>query len=313
MVIAPSDSLANISEAVMQIAVTRLTQLGLEVVIAPHARELDGFDSSSVEARVADMHAAFMDQSIQGIFTAFGGYNANQLLPYLDWNLIAQNPKIFIGFSDTTVLQNAIYAKTGLVTYSGPSFARFGQELHFEYTLEHFKKCVCTDGSFHITPSTSWSDDWWASDQTSRVLEPSTGWVTINEGTARGIVLGGNLSTFNLLQGTPYFPNITNTVLFLEDDSESTLAHFDRDLESLSQTPAFVTVQAIVVGRFQKGSRVNIDQLEQILTQKQVLKNIPIIANVDFGHTDPICTFPIGGEVAIQATPSHISIEVITH
>lgn len=317
MVVSPSDSLANISPVVEEIAFGRLKELGLEVVFAKNARENDEFFSSSIEARVDDLHQAFSDKSVKGIFTSFGGYNCNQLLRYLDFNLIKNNPKVFLGFSDTTVLQNAIFAKTGMVTYSSPSFSRFGQKLYFDYTLDYFKKIILAteisakNKTVVLKPSEFWSDDYWFKNQEERILEKNSGWKIINEGKAKGVIIGGNLSSINLLQGTEYFPSLKNTVLFVEDDEESKLGNFDRDLQSLLHLPDFDQVQALLIGRFQKNSQIKIEQLTKALKAKKELTNMPVIADVDFGHTDPIFTFPIGEEAEIMVSKAEgIKLEI---
>lgn len=313
MVVAPSDSLSNISDEVKAIAIERFLQLGLELSFAKNVYEIDAFDSSSIESRVADLHEAFADESVSGIITAFGGYNCNQLLRYLDWELIRINPKVLIGFSDTTALQNAILAKTGLVTYSGPSFARFGQKLYFDYTLEYFKKCLFANEEFPLVPSESWSDDWWLKEQEKRTVISNNGWLAINEGEARGTIIGGNLSTLNLLQGTEFFPDITGAILFIEDDSESKIFHFGRDLQSLIHQADFSKVRGIVIGRFQNDSDVKTEQLISVIKSKRELDTIPVLANADFGHTDPICTFPIGGEAALYVSDTQLSLTIVRH
>ena len=99
------------------------------------------FTSSSIESRIEDFTYAFSDTNVKAIFTAIGGVNSNQLLKYIDWELIKNNPKIFCGFSDITALNNSIFTKTGLVTYSGPFItSTFGQKLHFDDTLDYIKK-----------------------------------------------------------------------------------------------------------------------------------------------------------------------------
>ena len=313
MVIAPSDFLSLISEEIKQIANKRFEAMGLELSFAKNVNELDEFDSSSIESRVSDLHAAFSDESVKGIFAVIGGMNCNQLLRYLDWGLIKNNPKVFVGYSDTTALQNAIYAKTGLVTYSGPAYSTFGQKLHFDYTLEYFKKCLLGDEEFNILPSESWSDDRWYSDQDNRNLIKNEGWMAINEGEATGTILGANICTFNLLQGTEYFPDISDTILFLEDDSESQLGNFDRDLQSLIHLPDFNKVKGIVIGRFQKSSNVKIEHLIKVIKSKKELNHLPVLANVDFGHTSPMITFPIGGEVELVVSKTKSTLKIVRH
>lgn len=282
--------------------------MGFKVSLGKHVEESDEFHSSSIKSRVKDLHNAFLNKNVKAVFAVIGGFNCNQLLRYLDWNLIRKNPKIFIGYSDTTALQNAIFAKTGLVTYSGPAWSTFGQKLYFDYTLENFKKCLMSATEFKITPSLEWSDDAWYRDQDKREMVKNDGWLIINKGKATGTVLGANLCTFNLLQGTEYMPDLKNSILFLEDDSETKIVNFDRDLQSLIHQPGFKGVRGIVIGRFQNTSEVTNEKLIKVIKTKIELKNIPVIANVDFGHTSPIITFPIGGEVIIDTEKKSIVI-----
>lgn len=312
-IVAPSDSLSLIPEEVRDIAVARFSDLGLEVSFGQHVYEVDEFDSSSIESRVSDLHNAFADKSIKGIFAAIGGYNSNQLLRYLDWELIKKNPKVFVGYSDTTALQNAIYTKTGLVTYSGPAYTTFGQRQYFDYTLEYFKKCVLGNEQFTISPSEVWTDGSWYRNQDNRRVIKNDGWFVLNEGKARGTVLGANICTFNLLQGTEYFPDIRNSLLFIEDDAESKLPNFERDLQSLIHLPGFEKVQGIVIGRFEKASEVALEQLKKALIMKEELRHMPMLANVDFGHTDPMITFPIGGKAELIVSREESSITITEH
>ncbi|MGV8910393.1 MAG: LD-carboxypeptidase, partial [Propionicimonas sp.] len=118
-VIAPARSRALVLENDhSHIAEARLQGLGLTVSYGTHVDERDRYDSSSVESRLADLHEAFADPQVDGILTVIGGFNSNELLPRTDYDLISANPKVLCGYSDITALQNAILAKTGLVTYS---------------------------------------------------------------------------------------------------------------------------------------------------------------------------------------------------
>lgn len=307
-VIAPSCSMSIISDTNAEISNKRLSDLGLKISYGKNVKEIDEFRSSSIKSRVADLHKAFSDKKVKAIFTVIGGFNCNQLLKYIDWNIIKNNPKIFIGFSDTTALQNAIYAKTGLVTYSGPAWSTFGQKLHFEFTLEYFIKCLMSNSLIELKPSENWTDDAWYINQDDRKLENNDGWLIINKGEASGTLLGANLCTVNLLQGTEYMPKLNNSILFLEDDYTSKYVDFDRNLQSLIHLPDFKGVKGIVFGRFQKVTEMTTDKLIKIVKSKAELKNIPVIADVDFGHTSPIITFPIGGEVSIDTNTKSIVI-----
>jgi muramoyltetrapeptide carboxypeptidase len=312
-IVAPSRSMAIISEETRQIADNRFEALGLDLKFGKHIEEIDDFDSSLIQSRVADLHEAFANKEVRAIITVLGGFNSNQLLDYLDWDLIGNNPKIMCGYSDITALNNAIFAKTGLVTYSGPHYSTFGQKLHFDYTLEYFIKCLMEERPFRIEASRQWSDDAWYKDQDNRNLMDNDGFWVINEGEARGTILGANLCTFNLLQGTQYMPKFEETVLFVEDDSESRAHHFDRDLQSLIHLPGFEKVRGLVIGRFQKESQVSSDLLSKLIKSKEALRRIPVVANVDFGHTDPKITFPVGGEVELAVSGSEVTLEIVRH
>lgn len=315
-VIAPSRSLGLISPEVQQVANNRLKNLGLKISFGKHVHERDIFDSSSIQARVHDLHEAFLDAHVAAIITVIGGYNSNQLLRSIDWDIIRANPKILCGFSDITALGNAIFAKTGLVTYSGPHYSTFGQELYFDYTFECFKKCLFSSEPFLIHASDAWSDDCWFQDQQARNLIKNDGYLLINPGTTTGTLLGGNLCTFNLLQGTEYFPDLHDSVLFLEDDSLAgtcSAVEFDRNLQSLIHLPGFEGVRGLVIGRFQKASAMTNDILTKIIKTKRELDRMPVVAQVDFGHTDPKITFPIGGEVSVDATDGDIVLKILEH
>lgn len=319
-IIAPAMSYAIFSEELINIANKRFEELGFKLTLAKHIFEKDNFNSSSIDSRIEDLHDAFRDKNVKAIFTAIGGANSNQLLKYIDWGLIKNNPKIFCGFSDITALNNSIFVKTGLVTYSGPHYSTFGQKLYFDYTLDYFKKCLMNSESFEIKSSESWSDDEWYKDQDDRKLINNNGWLVINEGKAIAPILGANLCTFNLLQGTEYMPELDNSVLFLEDDYVTTPETFDRDLQSLIHLPNFSKVKGIVIGRFQNKSEVTNELLTEIIKTKiefiktkRELNNIPVVANVDFGHTDPKITFPIGGTVEMDIKSTDLKINILKH
>lgn len=312
-IISPSRSMSIIAAAQRELAIHRFREMGLKVEYAPHVEESDMFFSSSIASRVSDIHDAFSNPSVNGIFTTIGGFNSNQLLNYLDWDLIQRNPKILCGYSDITILSNSIHAKTGLVGYYGPHFSTMGQKKGLDYSLDYLKKCLFEQKSYSIQPSATWSDDDWYIDQENRHFIPNPGWAIIHEGMARGKILGGNLNTFNLLQGTRFFPKIQNTILFLEDDYSTNDVTFDRCLQSLIHQPGFEKVRGLVIGRFQKKSEMSIEKLSAIIQTKKELENIPILANVDFGHTDPKITFPIGGSASMDATPSKPKITILKH
>jgi muramoyltetrapeptide carboxypeptidase len=312
-VVSPATSLAVIPPEQRALAVERFAELGLSVSFSEHAEECDRFRSSSIAARVADLHAAFADPQVSGIITTLGGYNSNQLLRYLDYELIAANPKLLCGYSDITALGTAIYAKTGLVTYSGPHFSTFAMLRGMEYTIEYFKRCLMQSEPFEVQPAPSWSDDEWYLDQQNRAFIENEGYLVINAGRAEGTLLGGNLCTLNLLQGTEYLPSLRGALLLIEDDYESRPVNFDRDLQSLLHQPGFDEVRGLLIGRFQKASAMSQEELIQIIKTKRELDSIPVVADAGFGHTSPQFTFPIGGTGRLAAEGNRATFVIDAH
>lgn len=312
-IIAPAMSNVVISEETRRIAEERFNELGLKLSFGEHIEECDDFMSSSIESRVTDFNNAFKDKNVKAILTVLGGFNSNQILRYIDWDLVKSNPKIFCGFSDITVLNNAIYAKAGLVNYSGPHYSTFGQELGLDYTLEYFRKCLFSEDPFEIKTSDKWSDDKWYLNQKERDFITNTGAYVINNGKAEGTIIGSNLCTFNLLQGTEYLPDLEDTILFIEDDGATNKFLFDRDLQSVIHLNNFRGVKGIVIGRFQKESKMDKDILIKIIKAKKELNNIPVVAGFDFGHTDPRITFPIGGYTYLNTENNNIELRILKH
>ena len=299
-VVAPARSMGIVSQDVREVATKSLTNLGFIVSFADHVDEVDQFNSSSVKSRAEDIHQAFSDKQVDGIFTAIGGYNSNQLLDVLDYTCIANNPKIFCGFSDITAVANAITAKTGLVTYSGPHFSTFGMEKGLEYTVDYCIKALVQSAPFTLSPSDHWSDDQWYLDQENRKFVPNEGYWVLQKGYGYGRLVGGHLRSLVSLQGTAYWPELQDSLLFIEEDAEINPQLFDRLLQSLTQQFNFDGVRGILIGRFQKKTEMTRQILQEIVTSKPALDGIPIVANVDFGHTTPIVTLPIGGVAEVD-------------
>lgn len=313
-VIAPSRSMIILGEDCKTLATERLEALGLKVTFGKYVMEADeDYLCASVEHRVEDLNEAFRDKNVKAILTVIGGFNSNSILDYIDYEAIKENPKIFCGFSDITALSNAIHAKTGLVTYSGPHYSSFGMLKGFEYSLEYFKKMFFQSDEFEVKASKQWSDDAWFMDQENRKFENHEGMFIINEGESEGDIVGGNLCTLNLLQSTPYMPSIENKILFLEDDNLSGnvfLMEFDRNLQSLMHMPEFKTVKGIVLGRAEIASCMTVEKWTKLIKSKPELAHIPVIANANFGHTTPIMTFPVGGHAKLLAKDGEIKLTI---
>jgi len=312
-VIAPACSLSLISDENIKFALSWLENQWYNITFSKNCKEADEFMSSSIKSRIDDLNDAFRDPNVKMVLTVIGGFNSNQLLKYIDYNLIANNPKIFCWYSDITALGNAIFAKTWLITYSWPSFSTWAMQKEFEYNLEYWNKCIVDSNIFEIKSSPTWSDDAWYKNQENRNIQKNEWYKILNEWAGEWTIIGGNLCTLNLLQWTEFMPDISNSILFIEDDRESKAVNFDRDLQSLIHQPKFETVKWIVIGRFQKESEMTLDKMKYIIWTKKELTNIPVIINANFWHTNPIFTFPIGWTVRIGAKNNEAKIEIIEH
>ena len=311
-VIAPSRSLAIVKGEQRRLAEERLVDLGFKVTYGKTALVHDDFFSNSIEDRVEDLHDAFRDPSVKAIFAGVGGYNANQLLQYIDYDLIKMNPKVLMGYSDITAIGLAIYQKTGLTTYSGPDFSTFGMKAGLDYTMDYFKKAVLQEEGFDLEQSETWSDDSWHLEQEDRSFHPNSGYMIIQEGEAAGTILGGNLCTINLLQGTEFMPSLRDRILFIEDDEESHPFSFDRDLQSLLQLPDANGIKGVIIGRFQKDSGMTPYALQQIIATKKELNGIPVIANANFGHVHPFATIPMGENVKMTVRNGYAKVTILS-
>ncbi len=301
LVCALSRSLGMICEENIKLAKNKLISLGYNVKFSKNAHVTDDFISSSISKRISDFHNAIKDKNVDIILSVLGGYNCNQLLKYINYNLIKKNPKIICGYSDITVLLNAIYAKTGMTTFLGPTFHSFAMKKGLEQTVEYFEKAINGE-EYYLKDPEFYSSDKWYDDQENRKFIKNKGCYIINEGISEGIIVGGNLCSFNLLQGTSYMPDLQDKILFIEDDSlvgKEFPYEFDRNLVSLIQQDNFDKVKGIVIGRCQTQTGMTISKWKKILNKKE-LKKIPIIINANFGHTTPNATIPIGGHCRID-------------
>lgn len=302
-VVAPSTGIKIIGTDCREIAKNRFEAMGLKVSFGKNTIDdnFDEFRTSSYKKRAEDIMDAFKDKNVKAIFSIIGGFNSNQVLPFLDYEVIKANPKIVCGFSDITALLNGIRAKTGLITFYGPHYSSIGMKKGNEYTLDCMRKMLFA-GKNDFIPSTEWSDDLWFLDQEKREFIQNDGWWILQNGSAQGVLEGGNLSTLVLLNGTDFAVKFEQpTILAVENcfTSGADKVEFLRQLQAMAQRADFANVKALLIGRFQKASGVTKADLEYIVRSIPQLKGLPITANMDFGHTTPIATLPLGGRCTI--------------
>lgn len=313
-IVAPSRNANILSDETIEIAKSTLESMGFVVTFGKSIRNcFDSlYDTASIEDRVNDLMEAFKDKNVKGILTVIGGFNVNQIIEHLDYDVIKNNPKVICGYSDITALLVSITAKTGLVTYYGPHFSTFGIKKDNDFTIECFNKMIKNNEVVSVVPSNKWSNDMWFIDQENREFIKNDGMEIITSGKASGTILGGNLCTLNLLQGTEFFPNYDgDIILFIEDDgmaADNFLKEFDRNLISLIQAIGRNKIKGIVVGRAELNCHMTIDKWNHLFNDKG-LDNIPIVVNADFGHTNPMLTIPLGGSAEINVD-STITINI---
>ncbi|MDG3132598.1 LD-carboxypeptidase [Streptococcus suis] len=296
-ILSPSSSIERVGGFNANIAAKEtLEKLGFTLSFSEHYFENDCFYSASIASRVADLEAAFADKNVDAILTTIGGFNCNELLPYLNYDLIAKHPKIFCGYSDTTALLNAIYAKTGIQTYMGPAYSSFKMKEGQTYQTKSWLNAV-TQEEYDLVPSSEWSSDSWYLPDTPRTFYP-TKWKTYTSGTASGVAIGGNISTFNLLTGTEFAPKPEKYILFLEEAEDDNYLMISRHFTALLQ--AYPTPQAVLIGRFPKETEMTHDILLAILDKHPILKTIPVLYDLDFAHTQPLFTIRIGSHVTLD-------------
>jgi muramoyltetrapeptide carboxypeptidase len=236
------------------------------------------------QQRADDLNAMFADTDIDAIFCVRGGYGSGRLLRYLDYDMIAANPKVIMGYSDITSILNAIYLRTGLVTFHGPiAGGNFSN-----YTYEQYKKVL-------IEPA-----------QIARIGEPPefetrpgvVDWknrlTTIVSGVAEGHLVGGNLSLMVTLLGTPFEPQFEGAILFLEDVDEPPYS-VDRMLTHLWMAGKLEQVAGIVLGKFtDDGYDSNTFSMEEVLRDRLEPLGIPTLRGAMIGHIEDKTVVPLG-------------------
>jgi muramoyltetrapeptide carboxypeptidase len=267
-VIAPSSSKRSNQQRRYDRAKERLETLGYVVTFGESVGNVFHLGTAKAEDRARDFNQAYADKNVKAIMAMHGGWAANEILPLIDWESVAANPKPLIGFSDITVLLNAIYAKTGVVTYLGPNFGSLGYARSWQYTIDSLSMALKCEMQ-GLKASKLWGV---GKEKKGHKTKP---WKVLQAGTARATLLGGNAGTLYLLQGTEYLPSFdSNFILAFEDDDEAgkyTAPEFSRRLESLLQIPGVRdNIQGLLIGRFQSGAKLTDRELESIVASKKL-------------------------------------------
>jgi muramoyltetrapeptide carboxypeptidase len=314
-IVSPSAPIAGFCPKRLQRGIEKLINLGYAVKLGEHVSKINGYMAGTIAQRVSDIHNMFADKEVKAIIATIGGYNANDLLDKLDYDFIAKNNKLFIGYSDISALLSALYKKAGTKAIMGPmllpQFAEFPEMQIF--TQDSFKYVVGNLGSgekYIIPHSNEWTEEmllWDKEDNRPRKMEKNTGFLIVNAGKAKGKLIAGNLNTLNKLIGTPYLFSFRDAILFIEDDDGETLSTIQRMLMQLKQAGLLKDVKGFVFGRFQKKSEIESEGIKNIFAMLYDALNVPVIMNVDFGHTDPMISLPVGNDVEIDTDKNEIA------
>ncbi|MBN1637669.1 MAG: LD-carboxypeptidase [Ignavibacteriales bacterium] len=268
-------------------SISHLEKLGFKAKYPKYILEQNGYLAGTDKQRVEDLHEMFEDNNVKGIICARGGYGCMRILDLIDYDLIKNNPKCLIGFSDITALLYAIYEKTGLVCFHGPVSISSTND----YTLYYLRKIVM-DVNNKLTIKNAKEEN----EETDEIY----GKYVINRGVAEGILVGGNLSLVAALVGTPYFVGLENKILFLEEIGEEPY-RIDRMLTQLLLSGELGKVKGVALGVFRKCQVKEVDpsfdksfSLREVLFDRLKNLGVPVMYGMSFGHIRNKITIPFG-------------------
>lgn len=258
-----------------------LSSLGFECVLGKNVYNQNRFMAGTDEERAQDIMDFFKNPDIKAIFTTAGGCGSQRILPLLDYEIIKQNPKPIIGLSDNTALQLGIWQQTKNLSVTGFSL---------KYDFKNGK----------IDPLVAQSLNSVLSGQKQTITSGDC----VISGKTSGIVLGGCLSLIRSLAGTPYFPDLHDSILLIEDVGEKTYK-LDLMLTQLRQQPNFSKVKGIIFGTFAGCEPADkkdgtLDEVINDFCAK--IHRIPVIKNFAYGHIPSRYVLPIGGSAELDAS-----------
>ena len=293
----PGDTVAlvNPSNAIYERApyvttIEALQALGFKVREAPHLRARYGHFAGTDAQRAGDINAMFADPTVHGILAMTGGSGGGRILPLIDYAAIRRNPKFLGGFSDLTALINAVNAKTGLVTFHCP----MGNSEWNSFDAEQFRGAVMEAKPMLLANP---------QDRAEGLVTKTHRIATLRGGTARGVLVGGNLAVFSALAGSGYWPSMDGAILCLEDVNEY-IYRVDRMLSTLKLAGALDRLAGVVLGAFTKcepGDGFGTLTLDEVFDDYFLGLGVPVFSGASFGHIRRKYTLPIGHEVEMDA------------
>lgn len=286
---------------------------GLEVIAMPHALKGSEFVYNHPELRAKDLMDAFKDSSIKGIFCAIGGDDSVRILPYIDYETIKNNPKIFMGYSDTTV-SHFILNKAGLVSYYGPSImCEFGEYVKmFDYTKEAVENILFKDTvNYEVKSSEYWSNEFvpWKKENINhqkRLVKEEHGYEVLSgSGITKGVLLGGCIDVFPMILETEIWPkaDIWKDKIMLIETSEEKMSpnYLLYYLRNLGAQGILNNIKGIIVGKPQ--DETFYEEYKEVylkIIKEFNCENLPIIYNVNIGHAFGTGLLPLGIEYELD-------------
>lgn len=317
-IVSPSSPVASLVPRRLARAARSLESLGYKAELGVHATDRLGHTAGTIEARVADLHDAFLDPGVGMVLASIGGFNSHQVLESLDFDLIRDHPKILMGYSDITALLTAVHVKTGLVTFLGPAaLPQFGEAGGLmAYTKQMWERVVTrAEAAGELQPAAVAVAErlrWDADDTRPRRLEPHPLPIAFRSGEATGPVLAGNLGTLLLLAQTPYWPDMRGRILLVEDDEDESPDTLDRYFTQLRHMGVYRDIAGLGVGRLPPEVGLSPDDsLEAIVAQATHGFDFPIALDLDFGHWDPIMTLPLGVQARLVVEDGRVTLSLL--
>lgn len=274
----------------LQLAREAMEALGFKVKAGAHIAERRGHLAGTDAERAGDLNAMFADKAVKAIVCTRGGSGAARLLPLLDYNAIRRNPKVLLGYSDITALHNAIQAKTGLVTFHGP----IGSGSWNRFNVDQFQRVFLDRALVEYRNVVETGDE---------LVPRQNRTVTITGGKTRGELVGGNLTVLTALAGSPYLPDFSGKILFLEDVSEAPY-RVDRMFSTLKLMGALDKVAGVIFGECtdcKPGDGYGSLTLEQICDDHIRPLKVPAYRGAMIGHIREQFIVPVGGRVELDA------------
>lgn len=273
--------------------------LGFAVKPAEHLYQRNQYLAGTDQQRAADLNAMFADREVDAIFCLRGGYGSSRLLPLLDYRLIADRPKVLMGYSDITALHCAISLRSGLVTFHGP----IAGDNFTDYSYAQFRQTLVEGRAGQPLAAPPPFED----PGPGRV-EKENRLTVLHPGTAEGPLLGGNLSLLCHLMGTPWEPDFNGRLLFLEDVHEAPY-RVDRMLTQLRLAGALERVAGIVFGKFTEAeSHKNSFSMEQVLRERSAGLGVPVLRGLMIGHVEDQAVIPLGVRARLDTDTATLTL-----